>query len=78
MKNVAEFRAQAALCRQLAICNSKTSNHWLAQAERWSRLAQDAISSHYEECNGLQLNDAHIATTSCTNVQLNYEATAIL
>jgi hypothetical protein len=68
MKQVMEFRAQAALCRQLAICNSKNSDHWLAQAESWSRLAQDAISSHYEECNGIQLSDARIAKTSWANV----------
>jgi hypothetical protein len=64
MKNVVEFRAQAALCRQLAICDSINSDHWLAQAETWSRLAQNAISSHYDECNGIQLSDARTATAA--------------
>ena len=51
MKNIVEFRAQATLCRQLAMCEPKNSSHWLAEAEKWSRLAQDEISAHYEECN---------------------------
>ena len=51
MKNIVEFRAQAMLCRQLAISEPKNSSLWLAEAERWSRLALDEISSHYIECN---------------------------
>jgi hypothetical protein len=58
MKNVVEFRAQAKLCRQLAIYEPKNRIYWLAEAERWSRLAQDAISAHHEECNVIQLRDA--------------------
>ncbi len=50
MKKVMEFRGQAKLCRQLAIS--------VAEAERWSRLTQDEISAHYEECNVIQLRDA--------------------
>ena len=58
MKKVMEFRAQARLCRQLAIRERKNRIYWLAEAERWSRLAQDEISTHYEECNVIQLRDA--------------------
>ena len=58
MKKVMEFRAQAKLCRQLAISEPKSRIYWLAEAERWSRLAQDEISAHYEECNVIQLRDA--------------------
>jgi hypothetical protein len=54
MKNVVEFRAQAKLCRQLAMCEPKNRIYWLAEAERWSRLMQDEISSHYQECNVIQ------------------------
>ena len=54
MKNVVEFRAQAKLCRQLAMREPKNRIYWLAEAERWSRLAQDEISSHYQECNVIQ------------------------
>jgi hypothetical protein len=56
MKNVVEFRAQAKLCRQLAIYEPKNRIYWLAEAERWSR--QDEISAHHEECNVVQLRDA--------------------
>jgi hypothetical protein len=58
MKNVVEFRAQARLCRQLAIYEPESRIYWLAEAERWSRLAQDEISAHHEECNVIQLRDA--------------------
>jgi hypothetical protein len=58
MKNVVEFRAKAKLCRQLAVCEPKNRTYWLAEAERWSRLARDEISYHYEECNVIQLRDA--------------------
>jgi hypothetical protein len=51
MKNVVEFRAQARLCRQLAMREPKNSIYWLAEAEGWECLAHDEISSHYQECN---------------------------
>lgn len=51
MKNVVEFRAQARLCRQLAMCEPKNSTYWHAEAERWECLAHDEISSHYQDCN---------------------------
>jgi hypothetical protein len=51
MKNVVEFRAQATLCRQLAMCEPKSSIYWLAEAEKWERLAHDEIASHYHDCN---------------------------
>ena len=54
MKNVVEFRARATLCRQLAMCEPKNRSYWLAESDRWSRLAQDEISSHYYECNVIQ------------------------
>ena len=54
MKNIVEFRARATLCRQLAMCEPKNRSYWLAEAEKWSRLAQDEISSHYDECNVIQ------------------------
>jgi hypothetical protein len=58
MKNVVEFRAQATVCRQLAVCDPKNADHWVAEAEKWSRLAQDEISSHYQECNVNQSSSA--------------------
>jgi len=58
MKNIVEFRARATLCRQLAGCEPKNGNYWLAEAEKWSRLAQNEISAHYQECNVIQPSDA--------------------
>ena len=43
MKNIVEFCAQAALCRQLAICEPKNSSLWLAEAERWSSIEVDML-----------------------------------
>ena len=65
MKNVMEFRAQARLCRQLAMREPKNGIYWLAEAERWSRLAQDEISVHYEECNVIHLREAASRPNVC-------------
>ena len=58
MTDVLEFRMRAKLCRQLAVYEPNNRTYWLAEAERWSRLALDEISAHYEECNVIQLRDA--------------------
>ncbi len=54
MKSVVEFRAQAKLCRHLAMCEPNNRIYWLVEADRWSHLAQDEISSHYQACNIIQ------------------------
>ena len=41
MKTVAELRARAALCQQLAVREPTNRDIWLAEAERWSHLAKD-------------------------------------
>jgi hypothetical protein len=41
MKNVVELRARAALCRQLAVREPTNRSIWLAEAGRWSQLAQN-------------------------------------
>ena len=53
MKKVMEFRAQARLCRQLAIREPKNRIYWLAEAERWSRLTQDEISATTKNATSL-------------------------
>ena len=53
-----ELSSRAALCRQLAKREPNNGALWLAEAERWSRLAQDDIASDYEECNVIQTSDA--------------------
>jgi hypothetical protein len=54
MKNIVEIRARAALCRQLAIREPANRAHWLAEAERWSRLERDEISALFTECNVIE------------------------
>jgi len=54
MRHLVAIRAQAALCRKLAIREPANHVHWLAEAEKWSRLEQDEISALFTECNVIQ------------------------
>jgi hypothetical protein len=54
MKNLVAIRAQAVLCQKLAIREPVNRAHWLAEAERWSRLERDEISTLFTECNAIQ------------------------
>jgi hypothetical protein len=38
--NLQEFNARAALCRRLAKLEPVSRHLWMAEAERWSRLAR--------------------------------------
>src|ERR1700712_1945685 len=51
MKNAAQYRALASLCRQTAAYNPDKSWHLLGQAERWEHLAEAELASHFQECN---------------------------
>jgi hypothetical protein len=51
MKNAAEYRALASLCRQAAAYNPEKSWHLLGQAERWEHLAEQELASHFQDCN---------------------------
>jgi len=51
MKKVLEYRTRAARCRQLSTLEPDNRARWLAEAERWSRLAQDEITALFTECN---------------------------
>jgi hypothetical protein len=42
MKNVVELRARVALCRQLAVREPTNRGIWLAEAKKWSHLAEDS------------------------------------
>jgi hypothetical protein len=57
MQNLVKIRAQAAICMQRAANDFSNRAHWLAEAERWSSLAQDEIDAHYAECNVIQSNE---------------------
>jgi hypothetical protein len=52
MKNAAQYRALASLCRQAAAYNPDKSWHLLGQAERWEHLAEAELASHFKECSG--------------------------
>ena len=51
MKNAAQYRALASLCRQTAAYNHDKNWHLLGQAERWEHLAEQELASHFKECN---------------------------
>jgi hypothetical protein len=51
MKNAAQYRALASLCRQTAAYHPDKSWHLLGQAERWEHLAEVELASHFQECN---------------------------
>jgi hypothetical protein len=52
------FARKLSCVDNLQISEPKNRIFWLAEAERWSRHAQDEISYQYEECNVIQLRDA--------------------
>ena len=52
MKNAAHYRALASLCRQKAAYSPMQSWCLLGQAQRSEHLAEDALASHFKECNG--------------------------
>jgi hypothetical protein len=43
--NLQEFNARAALCRRLAKLEPVSRHLWIAEAERWSRLARAKLPS---------------------------------
>jgi hypothetical protein len=51
MEKVRRLRAMGSLCRQQAAYRPDQSWHLLGQAERWEHLAEQELSSHFEECN---------------------------
>ena len=61
MKNAAEYRALASLCRQQAAYRPDQSWKLLGQAERWEHLADVEIAAHFKECNA---NENGIAVAS--------------
>jgi hypothetical protein len=51
MKNAAQYRALASLCRQQAAHNPLQNWELLGQAEWWEHLAEQELASHFKECN---------------------------
>ena len=62
MKNAAQFRALASLCRQQAAYRPDQSWKLLGQAERWEHLAEAEIAALFKDCNSE--NDRRLALDS--------------
>jgi hypothetical protein len=54
---VMQYRANAAGCRARASIEPANASHWLDKAQRWERLAEEEISSHFMECNTTSSSD---------------------
>jgi hypothetical protein len=54
---VVQYRANAASCRARAMNEPTNAVHWLGEAQRWERLAEDEVSSHFIECNCTSSSD---------------------
>ena len=49
MTRLIEYNARAALCRRLAKLEPVSKDLWLAEAERWTRLAQASMGAQASE-----------------------------
>lgn len=67
MKNAAQYRALASLCRQQAAYRPHQSWKLLGQAQRWEHLADAEISDHFKECNA---NDIQVAAAEISDPRL--------
>jgi hypothetical protein len=54
---VVQYRAKAASCRARAVNEPKSAIHWLREAQRLERLAEEEVSSHFKECNVTSSSD---------------------
>jgi hypothetical protein len=61
MRLVMQYRANAASCRERAINEPTKAMHWLDEAQRWERLAEEEVSSHFIECNVTSSSDLAIS-----------------
>jgi hypothetical protein len=65
MKNAAQYRALASLCRQTAAYHPDKSWNLLGQAERWEHLAEVELAFHFKECNA----DRSVYSTNAVETQ---------
>ena len=73
MKNVVELRARVALCRQLAVREPTNCGIWLAEAKKWSHLAED---SRFETSACRSADDEPAAHGSTTDQLFQMEQAA--
>ncbi|WP_346730115.1 hypothetical protein [Bradyrhizobium sp. IC3195] len=69
VEKVRRLRAMSSLCRQQAAYNSMNKWKLLAEAEYWDHLADLELSSHFQQCNAIVLNEVEqpqaIADAKC-------------
>ena len=51
MENIQHCRAMGSLFRQFAVFDPVHSWKYLIEAQKWERLAEAEIASHFKECN---------------------------
>jgi hypothetical protein len=56
MEDIRHYRAMGSLCRQLAVFDPLHSWKYLIEAQKWERLAEAEIASHFKECNSIISN----------------------
>jgi len=54
MTRLIEYNARAALCRRLAKLEPVSRDIWLAEAERWTRLAQASMGGAQDREDGAE------------------------
>jgi len=54
MTRLIEYNARAALCRRLAKLEPVSRDKWLAEAERWTRLAQASMGGAQDREDGAE------------------------
>lgn len=51
MKEIVRTRLMAARFRKLAVTDRANAVRWLEEAQKWQRLSDEEIASHFQECN---------------------------
>ena len=78
MQNLVKIRAQAAICMQRAASDFSNRAHWLAEAERWSSLAQDEIRRTLRLFSQMRLNEPLLdRSTNAANSPFDADSTQI-
>jgi hypothetical protein len=70
MKKLREFRAKAALCRQLAVREPANRDLWFAEAEKWLREEQEEIFGTSQDVNGIRTENARGVTLPFQNEEI--------
>jgi hypothetical protein len=64
MENVRHYRAVGSLYRQFAAFDPARSWKYLIEAQKYERLAEEEIASHFEECNTVESKFPEVSPTA--------------